>query len=143
MKKEIEKMTEKSPKKINVAMMARLSNEKINLSKPVEFYKEIATFLGDDGNFIENRKDTSVPRISIEVAADITLWIGRIAFMQLEDVHEAIWAFMMAHEIFKVKHDDRSNKLAIFLNAIHDWGLNLPSPKSARLTQLIKKITLL
>ena len=73
MKKEIEKMTQKSPKKINVAMMARLSNEEINLSKPVEFYKEIATFLGDDGDFIESCKDTSISRISIEVAADITL----------------------------------------------------------------------
>ena len=54
-------------------MIARLSNEEINLSKPVEFYKEIATFLGDDGDFIESCKDTSISRISIEVAADITL----------------------------------------------------------------------
>lgn len=117
--------------KIASAMGIGLLNER-------DFYRELSSKVGDvDCAFIEDCKNTQQNNIiSVEDRLDegIFLHVGSNIFKNFENLHEAVWYFIVMHEIFKVKFDDRACNLAALFCTLNRWPFG---PKPSKLVKSI------
>lgn len=141
MLKECSNIAEAAFKNFSLAKMALISERlEISLTNELNFYQKLSDAVGDFGAvFIENEKNTSDERISIEVSTEgISIFLGSSAFCQAANLHNAVFKFICLHLIFKIKFDGRCHNLVHFLARSH--GLPIQFETNHHIEKLLSKL---